>query len=51
MVPELEYGHARDVYAFGVLAESLLEKMTDLGMVIYQKLNVVFSFQFVLCHK
>ena len=29
MKPEL--GHARDVYSFAVLAEELLEKLTDLG--------------------
>ena len=27
-----DYGHVRDVYAFGVLAESMLEKLNDLGM-------------------
>ena len=31
VVPELDYGHARDVYTFAVMVEKLIDQLADLG--------------------
>ena len=37
-----EWGHVRDVYAFGILAESMLENLQDLSEFILSKVYDLF---------
>ena len=55
LVGDAQYGYVRDVYAFGILAESLMEYLQELGNIdmlfILYMVDMLFILFMVVPHK